>query len=130
MATTKPIDFTRVTMLLSHRPRFGWLWQSWAGRGILALLLVGLGVLAWFWGSISGNAVTGAAVGARIACSCHFIEGRPLAQCRDDFEPGMGLVTLSADETAKSVTARVLMLSRQTATLRQGAGCVLEPWGN
>ncbi|MDE1916319.1 MAG: hypothetical protein KGJ57_11515 [Sphingomonadales bacterium] len=130
MATTKPIDFSRVTALLRQRPRIGWLWQGWAGRGLLAGLLVGLGALAWFWATISGNAVTAASVGARIACSCHFVEGRPLGQCRDDFEPGMGLVTLSADENAKSVTARVLVLSRQTASLRAGAGCVLEPWGN
>jgi hypothetical protein len=34
----------------------------------------------------------------------------------------MGMVTLSADESAKSVTARVLVLSRQTATLREGQG--------
>jgi len=129
MATSKPIDVTKLTALLGLRPGLRRLWTGWVGRGVLALLVVGLGVVAWFWTSISGNAVTAAAVGARIACSCHFVEGRPLAQCRDDFEPGMGLVTLSADETGKSVTARVLLLSRQRATLREGAGCVLEPWG-
>ena len=129
MATTKPVDLTRVMTLLRWRPRVSWLWTGWAGRGVLALLAIALGVVAWFWTSISDNAVTAASVGARIACSCHFVEGRPLGQCRDDFEPGMGMVTLSADEAGKSVTARVLLLSRQRATLREGAGCVLEPWG-
>jgi hypothetical protein len=129
MATTKPREFTTLIALLRWRPRVSWLWRRWAGRGVLVLMAAGLGVVAWFWPGISGNAVTAASVGARIACSCHFVEGRPLKQCRDDFEPGMGMVTLSADESAKSVTARVLVLSRQTATLREGAGCVLESWG-
>ena len=129
MATTKPRDLTRVLTQIRWRLRIDWLWSSWPGRGILTVLAIALGVIAWFWPSISGNAATAASVGARIACSCHFVEGRPLGQCRDDFEPGMGLVTLSADESAKSVTARVLLISRQRATLREGAGCVLEPWG-
>lgn len=130
MATTKPIDFTRVTALLRWRPRIGWFWTTWVGRGVLALIVAVLGVAAWYWPAISGNAVAAASVGARIACSCHFVEGRPLGQCRDDFESGMGLVTVSADEAGKSVTARVLLLSRQKATLREGAGCVLESWGS
>jgi hypothetical protein len=100
-------------------------------RPIIGLLAVaGLAVLAWFWPSIHGDAVAGASVGARVACACHFIEGRPLGQCSDDFEPGMGMVTISSDESAKSVTARVLLISRQTATLKPGAGCVLESWGS
>ena len=129
MATTKPRDFTRVLTQIRWRPRIDWLWTGWAGRGLLVVLVAALGAVAWFWTSISGNAAAAASVGARIACSCHFVEGRPLGQCRDDFEPGMGMVTLSADESARSVTARVLLLSKQTATLREGAGCVLEPWG-
>jgi hypothetical protein len=129
MATTKPVELTRVLALLRWRPHVSWLWTRWVGRGVLGVLMVALGVVAWFWSSISGNAVTAASVGARVACSCHFVEGRPLSQCRDDFEPGMGMVTVSADESAKSVTGRVLLLSKQTATLREGAGCVLEPWG-
>lgn len=137
MATTKPrhisllAQITRILRRLSQwRPDITKLWRGWTGRIIGLILVALLAVLAWFWPSIHGDAVAGASVGARVACACHFIEGRPLGQCSDDFEPGMGMVTLSSDESTKSVTARVLLISRQTATLKPGAGCVLESWGS
>ena len=37
-------------------------------------------------------------------------------------------VTLSDDDQAKSVTARMLILATDTATYRKGYGCVLQPW--
>ena len=40
----------------------------------------------------------------------------------------MGLVTLSADEGAHSVTARVIPLASETATFTRGQGCVLDSW--
>ena len=98
----------------------------------LALGLVVLGILAalgaYFWKPIQGYAVTGASYGARVACSCRYEGGRPLGDCRKDFEPGMALVVLTEDAEAKSVTATFPLLSRQTATYREGWGCVLEPW--
>ena len=42
----------------------------------------------------------------------------------------MALITLSEDVSARSVTARFPLVSEQTATYRQGWGCVLEPWDN
>lgn len=39
------------------------------------------------------------------------------------------MVTLAEDSAAKSVTARFPLLARQTASYREGWGCVLEPWG-
>ena len=87
------------------------------------------GVLAaWFWPAIVGYAQTGASYGARVACSCRFEGGRLLEDCRRDFEPGMELVTLGEDSQARSVTARFPLLASQTATYREGWGCVLEPW--
>jgi len=59
-----------------------------------------------------------------------FIGGRDLDDCRKDFEPGMGLVTLSEDAEARSVTARFPLLSTQTATYRDGQGCQLQPWND
>ncbi|WDF72818.1 hypothetical protein [Novosphingobium sp. KACC 22771] len=108
-----------------------------SGRGFrlrIVLVLLGLGAFValglglWKGPRLAKDALTGAAFGARIACSCRFVEGRPLDQCRSDFEPGMGMVMLSADESAKSVTARVPLIAAQTATLRPGEGCVLEKW--
>ena len=40
----------------------------------------------------------------------------------------MELVTLSEDRAAKSVTARFPLLTSETATFREGWGCVLEKW--
>lgn len=79
-------------------------------------------------GPLKEQALAGAAFGARIACSCRHIEGRPLGECRKDFEPGMQLVMLSEDADRASVTAHVPLLASQTATFRPGQGCALEPW--
>ena len=95
-------------------------------------LLFGLAVLAGtvFWlyrEPIHGYSGAGAAYGARMACSCRFLAGRELSDCRKDFEPGMQFVFLSEDEEEHSVTAYVPLLASQTATFRDGPGCVLEP---
>ena len=66
--------------------------------------------------------------GARIGCSCRYIDGRALGSCKDDRESGMGMVFLSEDAERKSVTARVPVLASATATYRKGWGCVLEKW--
>lgn len=99
-------------------------------RVALLLALAGLLALAWFWGPLQSRAVTASSYAARVACPCRFIAGRDLSSCRDDFVPGMGMVILTEDEEARSVTARVPLLSTQTATFRDGTGCVLQPWDN
>lgn len=93
---------------------------------ILLLALVVAGVLVW--PQLRGYAVTGASYGARVACSCRFVGGRTLGDCRKDFEPGMDLITLTENAEARSVTARFPLIARQTATYREGWGCVLESW--
>jgi len=90
--------------------------------------LVAAGALAWQWPRLSSDAMAGASFGARIGCACHFVEGRPLAQCKGDFEPGMGLISLSEDAKAKSVTASFPLLASQTAQWRPDRGCVLQAW--
>ena len=114
MATVKP-ELT----FLPRRPTRRL--YGWVALAVLALL-------AWYWKPINSHAATAAAYGARIGCSCRFVAGRELADCRKDFEPGMGLVMLSEDAEARSVTARLIPLASQTATFREGSGCVLEPW--
>ncbi|MBC2664492.1 hypothetical protein H7F51_03045 [Novosphingobium flavum] len=91
---------------------------------LLAALLVG----ALYWVPLRQTALAGSAFGARIACSCRYVAGRALSDCRGDFEPGMAMVMLSEDEDARAVTARVPFFASQTATFREGQGCVLEPW--
>lgn len=85
-------------------------------------------VLAWSWSSLRAFAVTGVSYGVRVACPCRFIAGRDLASCKDDFRSGFGPLWLSEDAEDKSVTAWSPLLASQTATFREGQGCVLETW--
>jgi len=102
----------------------------WRRRAAWLLVLVAGAALGLYWGTLRQKALTGAAFGARVACSCRYVAGRPLGDCRKDFEPGMHLVMLSEDREARSVTARVPLLASQTASWREGQGCALEPWRN
>jgi hypothetical protein len=96
---------------------------------MLLVAVVLLGALAWFYRApIAGYTSTGAAFGARMACSCRYVAGRGLEDCEKDFEPGMELVFLSDDADTKSVTARVPLLASATARYREGWGCLLDPW--
>ncbi len=102
--------------------------RSWRLRWVL----FGLGPIVLlfvvFLSPLRSYATTGTSYGARVACSCRFVGGRGLSDCAKDFEPGMELVTLSDDTQARSVTARFGLVVSQTATYREGWGCVLEPW--
>jgi hypothetical protein len=104
------------------RPRPLWL-------KVLLVLLLGAGIVLWFYRTpIAGYGETGAAVGARIACSCRYVAGRSLQDCKKDFESGMGAVFLSEDEDEKSVTGHVPLVASETARYRKGYGCVLDSW--
>ncbi len=97
-------------------------------RAALLLAALAVAALAWFWQPLNSFAVTGASYAARVGCSCRFVGGRDLSDCRKDFESGMELITLSADYGEKSVTARFPLLATQTATYREGEGCRLQAW--
>ncbi|GGE02934.1 hypothetical protein GCM10011515_23190 [Tsuneonella deserti] len=96
----------------------------WLGGVTVALLAL----WAAFGSAALGYARAGSAYGARVACSCRFVAGRSLDDCAKDKVPGMELVSLSEDAEAKSVTARMLILASDTATYREGYGCVLDRW--
>ena len=91
---------------------------------VLGLLALAVLWLLWNWGSIAGQAKVGAAYGAHIACSCRYIEGRDLASCETDMEPGMEIVSLSDDPENKRVTATVMFLAEAVAERRGAFGCV------
>lgn len=96
---------------------------------LLAVVVLAGGAAALFFGEqIMGQARAGTAYAARNACSCRYIAGHELAQCEDDFLPGMETVFLSEDEEAQSVTASVPLIRSTTASYREGYGCVLESW--
>ena len=95
---------------------------------MLALAVL-VAATAWFYREpIAGYTAVGTAYGARTACSCRYVAGRPLGDCEKDFESGMEWVFLSDDPETKSVTARVPLLASATARYRDGFGCVLDPW--
>jgi len=88
-----------------------------------------VGAVLWTYHEpLDGYGSTGTAVGARMACSCRYVAGRELSDCKKDFEPGMGAVFLSDNQEDKAVTAYIPLLSSQTARFREGYGCLLDPW--
>jgi hypothetical protein len=96
---------------------------------VVVVLVLVLAALGWFYRApLYGYAETGAAVGARTACSCRYIAGRTLKDCKKDFEPKMEAVFLSDDEDTRSVTGYVPLIASETARYRKGYGCVLDPW--
>lgn len=100
--------------------RIGWL---------VLILLALIAGLAWSYRAPAmGYADTATAYSARVACSCRFVAGRSLKDCKKDKLSGMELVTLVDDPQKKSVTARFPLISTDTATYREGYGCVLQKW--
>jgi len=100
-------------------------WGLW----VLAIIaaLVGGAALA-FRAEIGGYGAISSAYTARVACSCRYVAGRPLEDCKKDKLGGMEAVTLVEDVETKSVTARFPLVASATATYRKGYGCVLEPY--
>ena len=91
----------------------------------LLFLLVLTALVAYNFSSIKGQMDVGTAYGARVACSCHYIGGRDIEDCRKDFEPGMEVISLSLDDERKRVTASALLIESATAEFREGWGCVM-----
>lgn len=105
--------------------RGGGLRRGWI---IAAILLILAAALFAYRGPIQGYAAAGTAYGARVACSCRFVAGRTLEDCAEDKVAGMELIRLTQDEAARSVTASFPLVRSDTARMRDGYGCVLEPW--
>ena len=94
------------------------------GVFVLAVVLGG-----WLYvRSITPQLQLGVGYAARVACGCRFIEHRPLAQCRTDFEAGMEPIRLKDDVRARTVTAYVPLIASRTATLDPVLGCQPEPF--
>ena len=100
------------------RPR----WQ-WVGAIILVLAVA---YAIWQFPTWQRLAATGSAYGARMGCSCRYIEGRSLASCATDFEPGMEQVSLAAIDGEQGVRASVPLLASRTAHFHPATGCVLD----
>lgn len=100
-------------------------WWFW-----LALVVAGAAGAAWL---IHGEETlrtgeVGTAYAARVGCSCRFVAGRSLEDCAKDKLEGMELVSLSENETTQSVTASIPFMASDSATYREGYGCMLDGW--
>lgn len=113
MATAKQAD---------NKRRTPWL------KVLLFFALIAGGSWWYFQEPIAGYTQVGTGYAAKYACSCRHIGGRDLGQCKDDLLPAMAALWLSEDAAEQSVTASVPLVQSATATYREGAGCVLEPW--
>lgn len=90
------------------------------------LVLLFVGYVVWQLPTWNALADTGAAYGARIGCSCAFVQGRDAGLCEADFEPGMEMVSLSIDSEEKTATASVPLLASRTARYAGATGCLLD----
>ncbi|MDO8837845.1 MAG: hypothetical protein Q8J92_14510 [Parvibaculum sp.] len=75
---------------------------------------------------MAANAEVGARAVAKTACSCVFVAGRTLEECRADDPPGFERVNASVDVAAAEVTASVLWLVRARAQYRGREGCLTD----
>lgn len=99
------------------------------GLWILLAIVAVIAAAGWYFRApAQGYAQASVAYSARVACSCRFVAGRSLEDCKKDKIAGMELVTLADDAQAKSVTARFPLIASDTATYREGYGCVLQEW--
>ncbi|MBT2186468.1 hypothetical protein [Sphingobium nicotianae] len=96
------------------------------------LIWVPVALIAFYtavsWTGWQRHAGQAAGLGARMACSCRYIEGRDLASCRGDLSgiDWMPLVRYSDDERERRVTGSVPLLASRSAKLKDGFGCLPE----
>lgn len=94
------------------------------GYAFAVIAVLFSGWVIYNFDDIKGQAQLGASYGAHIACSCRYIEGRSLGSCKTDFEPGMGMVSLSDDPEHQRVRASVPLLAEAYAEKRGDFGCL------
>ena len=91
---------------------------------VIAVLAVLLLWLVLSFADIKAQAKLGVAYASHVACSCRYIEGRPINACYKDFEPGMGMVSLTDNPEKRRVTASVPLLASAVAEQRGEYGCL------
>lgn len=106
-------------------------WKTIRASGALRWAAIALGLFVLLYVAISWprwqlRAVMASGFGARIACSCRYIDGRSLKSCEGDFAglDGMQLVRLADDPAHRTVQASVPLLARRSARFRKGYGCL------
>ncbi len=91
---------------------------------IAVVLFIALAWFAYNYRGIKGQAELAAAYGAHITCSCRYIAGRELNNCKRDFEPGMDMLAVTDDPENKRITASIPFLAKAIAERRGAYGCI------
>lgn len=91
---------------------------------VFALALLAAGLFAW---RLAGQAGVAAAAMAKVACSCVFVGGRDLRDCRADDPPGFEQIAVEIDASARAATASAFGLITRRASHTDAYGCTLEP---
>ena len=94
---------------------------------ILAIGAVFAVLGAWQVSNLVVSAEVGAAAMAKVSCSCVFVDGRDLGDCRKDNPPGFESVQVSVDPAARTATGSVFGLIHRQASFSPDYGCTLEP---
>src|SRR3546814_19035070 len=95
--------------------------------GALALIVLLAGGVALYAHLMTPKLQLGVGYGARVACGCRYIEGRPLKSCYKDFEPGMEVIHLPDDPKTRPTTSSVPPVASPEVTLDPVLGFPPEP---
>jgi hypothetical protein len=93
----------------------------------IVVLAALIGWIAWNWSAWRAHARLGPGYGARMTCSCRYVEGRDMQSCDGDTEPGMWIVSIDDLPEERAVEASVPLLAERKARYRPGWGCLLDP---
>lgn len=107
--------------------------SHWLRNTLVLLGLAGAGLLVWQWSDLRERTLIGSAYAARVGCVCHLVSQRDLKSCEADLaiaplDGVAGMVSLHADDKARTVTAGLPLLGSQTARFDARYGCRLDPW--
>lgn len=91
---------------------------------VLAFIIIAALYLIYNLAAIKGNAQLGSSYASHVMCSCRYIEGRSLEDCKKDFEAGMEIVSLSDDPENERMNAYVPFLGNAVAERRGAFGCI------
>lgn len=104
--------------------------RSGLSRARLVAVIIGVAIIGyavWQFPTWLRMAEVGSAYGARMGCSCRYVQGRDIQSCATDAEPGMEIVSLTDLPEEKAVRASVPLLASREARYEGATGCVLVP---
>ena len=96
---------------------------------VVVAITIGLKAVGMSPTNFSANIGVGTGMGAKLACSGHFLSGFDEDQIRNDlasYSPAIDLFNITLDEQAGKATVDLLGLFNTSATYRKGIGCTLD----